>query len=194
MISTLSNPDEKLYIFSDGGIKDCKGSFGVALGTSSVELLSIEGPVSGVSEHSNSLRSKAYGIMAAFNFLSMITRVYNIAFPTRRNIYAYCDNLSLDLWVKKVILRETFSRMFIRSESDIVLQIFQDLNQLHMINCHIILKHVKGHQDAFILYEALLQEAQLNVVADQYATNFLRKGTFPSYYMKNFLVIMLVCT
>ena len=47
LISTLSNPDEKLYIVSDGGIKDCKGSFGVALVTSSVELLSIEGPVSG---------------------------------------------------------------------------------------------------------------------------------------------------
>ena len=131
--------------------------------------------------------------MAAFNFLSMITRVYNIAFPTTRNVYESCDNLSLDLWVQKVILRETFPRMFIRSESDVVLQIFQDLNQLHMINCHIILEHVKGHQNAFILYEALSREAQLNVVADQYATNFLRKGTFPSY-MKNFLVIMLVCT
>ena len=38
--------------------------------------------------------------MAAFNFLSMITRVYNIAFPTTRNVYESCDNLSLDLWVQ----------------------------------------------------------------------------------------------
>jgi hypothetical protein len=181
LIKTLCNLDEKLYIVSDGGMKDGKGSFGVAVGTPLSELISIEVPVSGYSEHSNSFRRKAYGMMAGFRFLSLITQVYKIQLVTPRKMHAYCDNLSLASWVQKIILHLTHTRMFLLSGSDVVLQISQDLAQLQKVNCHIILDHVKRHQDAIVQYEDFLREAKLNVAADHYATNLLRAGTFPSY-------------
>ena len=139
-INTLRNIDTNIYIVTDGGMKDRSG-------TTTTELMSIEGPVSGYAEHSSSFRSEAYGMMAGFNFLSLIVQVYNIHIAVPRKILLYCDSLSLVRWVQKIIAKETYPRIFLRSESDVILQISQDVNFLHTVNCQISLDHVKGHQD-----------------------------------------------
>ena len=71
--------------------------------------------------------------------------------------------------------------MFIRSESDIVLQILHELHQLAKCEVCIKINHVKGHQDDKIPYADLPRSAQLNVSLDEYVTNFLNEETAIKY-------------
>lgn len=62
LFNDFQRHDDKLYIVSDGGAKDNRGSFGVSIGIHDSELVSIEGPAPGYSEHANLYRSEAYGM------------------------------------------------------------------------------------------------------------------------------------
>jgi hypothetical protein len=181
LLQHLRQPDDKLYIVTDGGMKDNRGSFGVAIGTNDVELVSIEGPAPGYSEHANSYRSEAYGMLAGFNFLCLLMKTYNIMLPAKRKLLVFCDNLALVKCVQQIIVHQTYPRMFIRSESDVILQIQSDIIQLQSYNIDVILEHVKGHQDDHHEYHELSRESQLNISADAYATNYLLEGILTKY-------------
>lgn len=122
-----------------------------------------------------------YGMMASFNFLLLFIQVHNIHIPAKRKIFVYCDNLSLVNCVNNIMSGNTYPRMYIRSEADVILQIAFDIQQLQDVSLDVIVAHVKGHQDDHNPYQDLPREAQLNVDADIYATNFLIEGIIPPY-------------
>jgi hypothetical protein len=62
--TSLINIESKFIVVSDGGLREGKGSFGVAFGTFSSDIAMIEGPAPGNSLLITSLRSKAYGLLA----------------------------------------------------------------------------------------------------------------------------------
>ena len=66
--------------------------------------------------------------------------------------------------------------MFLKSETDVIMQIVYEIQQLSNLGITLQILHVKGHQDKTIAYSELSRPAQLNVDADRYATNFLNQG------------------
>jgi hypothetical protein len=177
LISSIENPLETIFIVTDGGMSDGKGSFGVSVGTATLELYSAEGPAPGYVELMTSFRSEGYGMLAGLQFLRILLHTYTIIIPNDRKFHLHCDNLALINGIK-TLLSNTFTppRMYIKSESDIILQIIADIRILEALGITLIIEHVKGHQDKTVPYHALSRQAQLNIHADQYATNYLRHG------------------
>jgi hypothetical protein len=66
------------------------------------------------------------------------------------------------------------------SNTDVVIQIMEEIKNLESKNMMIHVRHVKGHQDDNKKFEDLSREAQLNVVADQLATGTEDQPT-PAY-------------
>lgn len=168
-----SNKHTPMIIVSDGGLKDNIGSFGVAMGTTTQEICSIEGPVSGNNEAFTSFRSEAYGMLAGMTFLHLFLQSHQVAVPALCTIYAYCDNLALVKVIQQIIDGVHFPRMYLKPESDIILQIRSEIIALRSLNISISLDHVKGHQDDCTSYYSLPRPAQLNIDADKYATNYM---------------------
>lgn len=62
-----------------------------------------------------------------------------------------------------------------------MVQIQHELAIASQLNFRFTIEHVKGHQDNFIPSNELSRQAQLNVKADSYATNYLSNGKIVSY-------------
>lgn len=99
----------------------------------------------------------------------------------KRKLHVFSDNLSLVRCIQRILADQTYPRIYIRSNLALILQISHDVKFLIESNIDIILNHVKGHQDDMIEYLDLSREAQLNVAADSYATNYITEGDLILY-------------
>jgi hypothetical protein len=178
---SLNDRDHKFLLVSDGGHKDETSSFGVAMGTYNKELCSIEGPAPGNPSQLTSFRSEAYGMLAGIAFLHEYMENYNVIFDQPRIIHLFCDNMALVTWLQRLLQQETHARMFIKSESDVLLQIYHEIQACRQLLLQFQIEHVYGHQDDNTPYQELSRPAQLNVDADSYASNFLQQGKQGSY-------------
>lgn len=59
--------------------------------------------------------------------------------------------------------------MFLTLETDNIMQIVNEIQQLSAMGINIKLLHVRGRQDNIMQYPELPRPAQLNVDADKYA-------------------------
>jgi len=82
-----------MYLVSDGGITDQKGSFGVSAGTNAIKLHRIYGSAPWYDEHANLYRSEASGLLAGVNFLCLLLTTFQIQIPPSRNLFMFSDNL-----------------------------------------------------------------------------------------------------
>lgn len=179
--NTLQNTDTKFYLVSDGGLHEGKGSFGVSMGNCHNDLVNIEGPAPGNSILMTSLRSEAYGFLAGITFLNMFIQTYHVTIPTNRIIHCYSDNLGLVKWIEEILTNNCYPRMTLRAEADVLLQIEHEIKSARQLNIKISIEHVKGHQDDFVTFNELSRQAQLNVRADSYATNYIQNGKLEQY-------------
>lgn len=180
--SCLENSLGKIYVGTDGGLSDGKGSFGVSISTIDSELASIEGPAPGYIELMTSFRSEGYGMMAGLQFLKLFLNTYALHIPANRKIHVYCDNLGLIKVINSMLSTDFIPpRTYLKSESDIILQIIEDIRSLETLGIVLSIEHVLGHQDDNIPYQELTREAQFNVIADTYATNYLCNGLETMY-------------
>lgn len=69
-----------------------------------------------------------------------------------------------------------YPRMYLHAESDVVIQIQEEILVANKSNFKIQVEHVKGHQDKKFTFNEMSQQAQLNVKADASATNYLKHG------------------
>lgn len=63
----------------------------------------------------------------------LFLKTYQIMIPPNRKLFMFSDNLSLVLWIKRIIADQTYPRMFIRSDSDVTLQIAHDIQWLQIL-------------------------------------------------------------
>ena len=180
-LSTIQTPETKLFLVSDGGLREGKGSFGVAFGTNTADIGMIEGPSQGNSVLLTSLRSEAYGLLAGLAFLNLYAVTHNVVLPSQRPIHLYSDNLGLVLWVEDLLNNVKYPRMYLRPEADVLIQIEHEISIAKQLKFTFKIEHVKGHQDDHITFNELSRQAQLNVRADQYATNYLNHGANLAY-------------
>ena len=122
-----------------------------------------------------SLRSEAYGVLAALSFLNLYVQTYSLTIPINRSIYLYSDNLGLIRWLEEILNHSCYPRMHLRAEADVLLQINTEISDVIKSNFTLHVAHVKGHQDDCVSYNELSREAQLNVRADSSATNLHSK-------------------
>ena len=173
--------DTNMIVVSDGGMIDGTGSFGVAAGTSTNALYTIEGPALGNPDLMHAYRSEGYGMMASFSFLNLFISTHNITIASSKNVKAYCDNLSLVNIVNEALTHGTYPRMHVKPDFDVIMQIINEVKTLREQKINISIEHVRGHQDKNTDYANLSRPSQLNVNANHHATNYLQNGPKYSY-------------
>lgn len=145
------------------------------------DLVNIEGPAPGNSTLNTSLRSEAYGLLAGITFLNLFIQTHKVNIPINRTLHCFSDNLGLVKWLEEIISNRCYPRMYLRAKADVMLQIEHELQIAKQLNLNISIEHVKGHQDDFLTFHELSRQAQLNVRADSFATNYLQNGCREQY-------------
>jgi hypothetical protein len=142
--------DPHLFLASDGGAADKKGSFGALLANSDTVILEC---------------AEGYVLLTILRLVFhdryfYITRNHPLRFTL------FCENKSL---LDRLTASRAFPRRYLYSEADVEMQILSALSSLG----NVTLKHVKGHQDENDDGEPLSWEAQLNQRYDELARTHL---------------------
>jgi hypothetical protein len=170
LYEALLNESETLCIVSDGGQKDEYGSFGWVIGTKDEILFEGSGPARG--QPMTSHRSEAYGKLAWMCFVLHYTEFLGIEIKCAIN--SYCDNIAIIRGTKFNKEKTAFNSL--QADYDILAQIADQQTRLRRIAPRLAQsRHVKGHQDKLQPIHELTRQAQLNIRADQLATQALNE-------------------
>jgi hypothetical protein len=185
LLEMLQCPDQtaELIIVTDGGAVTNQGSFGWVIGTLDRVLWKCKGPAHGLPIHS--FRAESVGVLSVLWFLDRFCEFYNIKPINRPTLWLGTDSLSFldrikDL--KEIPVNDWYANVFAYSDIDVTLEIFKCLESHPFAY---VFNHVKGHQDDKKKYSQLSRPSQLNVLADELATEALRDqqwDTTPLFY------------
>jgi hypothetical protein len=159
--NTTNNTDKHLLSVSNGSAFDRSMSFGWTMSLlNGTRLVMCAGPAHGSKQ--SSFRAEGHGLLSITRFLHHLFEFCQSR-PTCK-IQLSCDN---DPLLKRVNAAHPFKTCFpnctLDADWDLVNMI---VRTLHQSSCHIVLPHVKGHQDDKIDYDDLPLDAQLNCDAD----------------------------
>jgi hypothetical protein len=162
---------EPIYLVSDGGAADNKGSYGAVLANDDITYVTVSGWTEGVLL--GSFRAESYGCLAILRFLYHFTGYHHIDpiaclnqfFGDKKGLLARLEHAAGPL--------HPFPRHFLLADIDVEMQI---LDTIRLLGTTLSYNHVKGHQDDVTNDEAtpLSREALLNVECDHLATAFLK--------------------
>jgi hypothetical protein len=158
---------------SDGGAKDQQGSYGWTLNIDQTTAADAKGTVGGNPETMNSFRTEAHGLLSLLVYIQHHTQYHQTATDQHITFHVYSDNSGLvkrstSIHENRLELKDTTEADF-----DLIAQIHEVRKQLEKQNVKIDLGHVKGHQDETRHVSELSTEAQLNVKANDLATDAL---------------------
>jgi hypothetical protein len=152
-----------LYLCSDGGAKDKKGSYGAVLATEDTILAEVGGRAHGANPRS--FRAEGYGMLAILRLLFHLSHYWTL--QREGTLLLLCDNAGLLQRVEKARSAKYIQpRRFLYSEADLEMQI---LDTLQLLQSTFGLEHILGHQDQDP-DEPLTWKATLNVHCDAIAT------------------------
>ena len=170
---------EGLFIGSDGSQEGHRASFAWYMSDQDgTRLIRCNGPCYGL--RPTSYRAEGYGL------LSVCRLLYHLRTHFQLNLEScsiYCDNKSM---VKKCQGRPAWlDRMYpndkMAAEWDLLMEIWRSL-EIYDPEMAPTFTHVKGHQDEKMPYAQLPLSAQLNVDADQWASQFIRDNPDIDYH------------
>jgi hypothetical protein len=152
-----------LFLCSDGGAKDFKGSFGAVLATGKTILANVGGQAYGANPRS--FRAEGYGMLAILRLLYHLTTFWDLHRVGK--LLLLCDNAGLLQRVHTAHQAKYVKpRRYLYSEADLEMQI---MDSLRLLKSTFALEHVLGHQDDGT-DEPLPWKASLNVRCDAIAT------------------------
>jgi hypothetical protein len=167
-------PDHLIYLASDGGAADRRGSFGALIASCDTILAECGGRALGADPRS--FRAEGYGLLA----------ILRLAFHLRNFYHTYNSNLKFRLHCgsESLLLRleasrklsRTLPRRYLYSEVDVEMQIRMAIQALGGI---VYLEHVEGHQDTKYPDKPLPWAAKLNMHCDEIATLHLENAAAP---------------
>jgi hypothetical protein len=165
--------DSILYVVSDGGADDNRGSYGALLASADTIFLKISGSTEGTLP--GSFRAESYGCLAILRLVYHF-HLYHKLDPILCQNSFYCDNKGL---ISRLAYASgplmPFPRHYLRSDMDLEMQI---LDTIRLLGITFTYTHVKGHQDTTIPSEALssplTRQAALNIECDHLATSALK--------------------
>jgi hypothetical protein len=177
LLANLRDPSTTLSIGYDGGLPGDIGTFGIACGSDSEIFFKNMGLAHGSTQCQSSHRSESYGMLGGLSSLHHIILFNEIRPVTTKKIFGYCDNLSLVRRINKHLAHQITISEHYAPDIDVALQILKELEALTALGFDVLIKHVIGHQDKKIPYCDLPRPAQLNVLADEQATEMLQYHT-----------------
>ena len=169
-IRTAHIHQSTIYHCSDGSVVEDKGSFGWAFGPTGTTMLRHSGSAFG--SPMDSYLAESYGLLSSACFWFRTTQLLLRRRRPRLKINFYCDNKSLIKRVNDYL--HHFDGSFRRCLSpnyDVVYLISCVLRQFPPGVIKVL--HVKGHQDSHQPATTLPWPAQLNVIADREAANYM---------------------
>lgn len=160
----------RILMVSDGGLNRHSGSYGVIIGDRHRELISNQGIAHGYYETNSSFRSEAYGMLCACVTLYEIVKYISVPVPPDKMLSIFTDNQGLVQRLQHEFTGCPPISLMRASDIDLELQIRVELQKLRDVGFTPSIAHIKGHQDDTIPYQLLSRPAQLNVIADELAT------------------------
>ena len=167
IINILSSSTSLITCVSDGGSEEKLGSYGWIISNGNEHLVVGQGSVPG--QPMSSQRAESCGKLAWITWLIHFS-IYH-KFIIKSTITSYCDNKSV---VSKSAIKNDYE-----NPSYVITPNFDIFKSIYLQQCRIppsIMKDtkwVKGHQDSSKPICELSLEAQLNIIADQLASEAL---------------------
>ena len=158
-----------IFHCSDGSSLGDLGSFGWTFGPNTTIILKHSGPAFGLPM--DSYLAEGYGLLSSSCFWYRLIKFVLHCRRPRFKIRMYCDNKSLVRRVNEFLYMDGSFRRSLAPNYDVVFLTACVIAQFPPETIQV--QHVKGHQDAFAPLHQLSWPAQLNVVADREAAQFL---------------------
>jgi hypothetical protein len=163
-----------LFLASDGGASDRRGSFGALIATGDNILIECGGRAKGANPRS--FWVEGYGILAVLGLMFHI-RYFYVLQDQQARFRFYCDCESL---LKRIDasrkLKRTIPQQYRFSQVNVEMQI---LSAIQAFADGVRLEHVGGHQDTKYPEQPLPWEAQLNQRCDEIVTAHLEVALEP---------------
>ena len=164
---------DTLYIASDGSKESHRASFAWYMSDRDGNRLArCQGPCFGLDP--TSYRAEGYGLLSVCRLLYHMRNHYQLNLESH---FVYCDNESIVKKAQKppTNLDSIFPNETLAAEWDLLIEIWRSL-EIFDSEMHPTFTHIKGHQDAKKPYHKLDLPAQLNVDADQLASEYIRNN------------------
>jgi hypothetical protein len=169
-------------ICSDGGVRNSEAGIGIVTTAHGQPIMTNKVRIPPTFNETNSYRAEAFGIATAaatYYLIQQYKRENNLT-QSENSLRKICDGKSVIDKVNSIKNVWTMTTKFFTSaDADIITAI---AIIIHKIRCQfgcVTLIHVKGHQDRNTEAE-LSSDAQLNVIADQLATESLTNRKIPT--------------
>jgi hypothetical protein len=163
----------KLYVASDGGLHDDRGTFGWILSTGKHVLFRGAGPIDGPFDSSSSTRSELGGCASSLLLIVVVSRLWGLRH--RCKFCWFTDSKAAISRTNRYSRKKRATRMPYDAD---LLSLISDL--LAELRRPIVSVWVKGHQDSLRAYEKLPLAARLNIDADFLATRYRLRGRLKS--------------
>lgn len=110
--------------------------------------------------------NSSYTLLLQFGdfVVSILCYYFEIQNPIQLEIH--CDNKALVDNVNQHMRHQLTLKEYYKGNSDVELQLLQEIHELQTMNINMRLWHIKGHQDKYNV-ENLSFPAQMNVTADR---------------------------
>ena len=162
---------------ADGSIKNGLGSFAYCFaGAGDTILFQQHSAIHGDNTQLTSTRAELFGILACLRYLNYIGNKYN--FDQRYRVLVCADNEPAVNSPRKTHL--SVKHIF-APDIDLIYEIKHSMKHSQF---HILLKHVKGHQDRVKLYSDLSPLSKINVKMDSFAKQLFNQPQNPVKYQQ----------
>jgi hypothetical protein len=161
---------------SDGGKKDGVGSFGWIFEIDDNKVAKANGLVGGDPATISSFRTEAYGLLSMLSYVEQYIEYHRNPPAKKLTFLFYSDNLGLIRRTAAFNTQQMEPKHTTAPDYDLIVQIHHVRGQLEAHNIETEISHVIGHQDDHTPFEKLSKEAQLNVHANNLASEALTWG------------------
>jgi hypothetical protein len=163
----------QIFMCSDGGQKDDKGSFGIVLKAGGKIVITLHNRVPKIYEKLNSHRCKCYGLILSIQLLLMIQK---FMIEKQRTILPHkvllcCDNKSVVDYMAKSRYKKIALRQLLAPNIDTIKAIIDRFHNVSKTGGFITFQYINSHQDK--TNTELSPLAILNVEANKLATKGL---------------------
>jgi ribonuclease HI len=165
--------NNKLIIYSDGGLINNIGSYGVVVSNEDNIMIKMGGKVDTIYGELTSYRTEGIGILQAMKITNHMIKQRQLNDKwNQTEIKFLCDNKSMIDMINKIKYNIPTLKQYYTNESDILIEIIHQFKEMKKHTNNIQFKHIKGHQDQIKRRNELTNEEILNVEADLLFTGY----------------------
>jgi hypothetical protein len=182
-LKMTTQTEKSLIIVCDGGMKNNIAGYGVVCIINDQIMITTKNRVPDTHNDHTSYRSEAFGVLSSILMYKTI-REFAEQHDTDmlvNKVKILCDNQSVIENIKKLLRFKATLKQYYNPDADVIMASIHLISELRQKGAQIIFQHIKGHQDRTT--GRISEEAQLNVMADQLATESMKMKSVPQIVM-----------